>query len=62
MVQHGLKKSAKTRNSTPPFAIKRYGGQFERLIGIFKATFRKTVGGGMRTFSELEEVVLDVHE
>jgi hypothetical protein len=37
-----------------------WGGQFERLIGIFKAAFRKTVGGGMLTFSELEEVVLDV--
>ena len=37
-----------------------WGGQFERLIGIFKATFRKTVGGGMLTFSKLEEVVLEV--
>ena len=37
-----------------------WGGQFERLIGIFKSMFRKTVGGGLLSFSELEEIVLDV--
>jgi hypothetical protein len=37
-----------------------WGGQYERLIGIFKSMFRKTVGGGLLSFSELEEIVLDV--
>jgi hypothetical protein len=37
-----------------------WGGQYERLIGIFKSIFRKTVGGGLLSFSELEEIVLDV--
>ena len=37
-----------------------WGGQFERVIGIFKSMFRKTVGGGLLSFSELEEIVLDV--
>ena len=35
-------------------------GQFERLIGLFKRSFHKTVGNGMLAFEELEEVVLDV--
>ena len=37
-----------------------WGGQFERLIGIFKFCFRKAVGGAFLTFSELKEIVLDV--
>ncbi len=37
-----------------------WGGQFERLIGLFKRSFHKTVGNGMLAFEELEEVVLDV--
>ena len=37
-----------------------WGGQFERLIGIFKSAFYKVVGGGLLTFEELSEAVLDV--
>ena len=36
------------------------GGQFERLIGLFKAAFYKTIGNGTLRWAELEEVVLDV--
>ncbi|XP_028413673.1 uncharacterized protein LOC114536529 [Dendronephthya gigantea] len=34
-------------------------GQFERLIGLFKQAFYKTIGNGILTLEELEEVVLD---
>ena len=37
-----------------------WGGQFERLIGLFKRSFRRTIGNGTLEFEELEEVVLDV--
>ena len=37
-----------------------WGGQFERLIGLFKQSFYKTIGGGMLTWPELCEVVLEV--
>ncbi|XP_028409519.1 uncharacterized protein LOC114532142 [Dendronephthya gigantea] len=37
-----------------------WGGQFERLIGLFKQAFYKTIGNGILTLEELEEVVLDV--
>ena len=37
-----------------------WGGQFERLIGLMKAAFYKTVGSGMLTWGELSEVLLDV--
>lgn len=37
-----------------------WGGQFERLVGIFKAAFYKTIGNGTLTFDELSEVVIDV--
>jgi hypothetical protein len=37
-----------------------WGGQFERLIGLFKRAFYKTIGNGTLTLDELEEVVLDV--
>ena len=37
-----------------------WGGQFERLIGLFKAAFYKTIGNGTLRWTELEEVVLDV--
>ena len=37
-----------------------WGGQFERLVGLFKRAFYKVIGGGMLTWSELSEVVLDV--
>ena len=36
------------------------GGQFERLIGIMKAAFYKTVGSGVLTWDELSEVLLDI--
>ena len=37
-----------------------WGGQYERLIGLFKRAFHKTIGNGRLTWEELEEVVLDV--
>ena len=37
-----------------------WGGQFERLIGLFKSAFYKTIGNGTLRWPELEEVVLDV--
>ena len=36
-----------------------WGGQFERLVGVFKRAFYKTIGGGMLSWIELCEVVLD---
>ena len=36
------------------------GGQFERLIGLFKRAFYNSIGNGTLKWSELEEVVLDV--
>ena len=38
----------------------RYGGQFERLIGVMKSMFYKTVGQGLLTWEELSEVILDI--
>ena len=35
-------------------------GQYERLIGLFKRSFYKQIGGGKLTFEELVDVVLDV--
>lgn len=37
-----------------------WGGQFERLIGLFKNAFHKTIGSATLHWAELEEVVLDV--
>ena len=37
-----------------------WGGQFERLIGLFKRAFHKSTGNGILSFKELEDVVLDV--
>ena len=37
-----------------------WGGQFERLMSVFKSAFRKTVGNGTLSWGELSEVVLDV--
>ena len=37
-----------------------WGGQFERLIGIMKGAFYKTVGQGQLSWDELSEVLLDV--
>ena len=36
-----------------------WGGQFERLVGLFKRAFYKVIGGGMLAWSELCEAVLD---
>ena len=36
------------------------GGQFERLIGVVKQAFYKAIGWEKLTFSELEELILDV--
>ena len=38
----------------------RGGGQFERLIELFKRAFYKSIGNGTLKWSDLEEVVLDV--
>ncbi|XP_068703886.1 uncharacterized protein [Montipora foliosa] len=37
-----------------------WGGQFERLIGLMKSMFYKTVGQGLLTWEELSEVILDI--
>ena len=37
-----------------------WGGQFEGLVGLFKRAFYKTIGGGMLSWVELSEVVLEV--
>ena len=37
-----------------------WGGQYERLIGLFKRAFHKSIGNGILSFKELENVVLDV--
>ena len=37
-----------------------WGGQFERLIGLVKAAFYKTIGGGLLAWDELSEVLLDI--
>ena len=37
-----------------------WGGQFERMVGIVKGSLYKTIGNGFLTWTELEEVVLDV--
>ena len=36
------------------------GGQFERMVGIFKQAFSKSVGNGTLTWAELQDVLLDV--
>ena len=37
-----------------------WGGQFERMVGLVKRALHKTIGNGFLTWSELEEVLLDV--
>ena len=37
-----------------------WGGQFERLIGVFKSAFRKAVGNGTLSWNKLSDVMLDV--
>ena len=37
-----------------------WGGQFERLVGVFKRAFNKTAGAGLLTYPELCDVVLNV--
>ena len=36
------------------------GGQFERLVGLFKRAFNKTIGAGLLTYPELCDVVINV--
>ncbi len=37
-----------------------WGGQFERLVGVFKGAFYKAIGNGALSFNELSEIVTDV--
>ena len=37
-----------------------WGGQFERLIGLFKRAFYKTIGNGTLAWEEFREVILDI--
>lgn len=37
-----------------------WGGQFERLVGVFKRAFYKTIRGEMLSWTELCEVVIEV--
>ena len=37
-----------------------WGGQFERLIGLVKGSLYKTIGNGLLSWRELQEVLLDV--
>ena len=37
-----------------------WGGQFERIIGIMKSALHKSIGNGMLSWKELQEVLLDV--
>ena len=37
-----------------------WGGQFERLIGLVKRSLNKTIGNGRLSWTELEDVLLDV--
>lgn len=37
-----------------------WGGHFERLIRVVKAAMYKVIGGGVLTWDELSEVLLDV--
>ena len=37
-----------------------WGGQYERLIGVVKQALYKTIGNGFLSWSELEDVILDV--
>ena len=37
-----------------------WGGQFERLIGLVKGSLHKTIGNGLLSWMELQEVLLDV--
>ena len=37
-----------------------WGGQFERLVGLMKQALQKSIGRGLLTWKELEELLLDV--
>ena len=37
-----------------------WGGQYERFIGIVKQALYKTIGNGLLSWGELEDVILDV--
>ena len=56
--------SKNTQVPPPPrFNLSRaplWGGQFERMVGIVKGSLYRTIGNGFLTWTELEEVVLDV--
>ena len=68
----GLAKSERKRNFTTTLpsmtlpgdltSAEPHGGvgQFKRLTGVFKSAFRKAVGNGTLTWSELSDIVLDV--
>ena len=36
------------------------GGQFERMVGLVKQAFYKTVGNGNLKWNELEEIIIDI--
>ena len=37
-----------------------WGGQYERLIGVVKQALYKTIGNGLLSWTELENIILDV--
>ena len=37
-----------------------WGGQSERIIGIMKSALHKSIGNGMLSWKELQEVLVDV--
>jgi uncharacterized protein YoxC len=37
-----------------------WGGQFERMVGLVKQAFYKTVGNGNLKWNELEEIIIDI--
>ena len=37
-----------------------WGGQFERMVGLVKAALHKSIGNGLLSWAELQEVLLDV--
>ncbi|XP_028419006.1 uncharacterized protein LOC114544621 [Dendronephthya gigantea] len=37
-----------------------WGGQFERMVGLVKNALHKTIGNGLLSWKELEEVLLDI--
>jgi len=37
-----------------------WGGQFERMVGLFKAALHKSIRNGMLSWPELQETLLDI--